>query len=154
MTMQSLRWHPLNPIMQKKLPETAWQWLTYSQSLTTRLQEFTQNRILFCLIQDWTLDEEKWVRKTQWQFEKKCWIEANLFFPESAVNHETKSILQIREKPIGEILFQDAALTRSPFLFYQYDIFWWTRQSVFHFKQQPLTLIETFFPAFFERIMI
>jgi len=140
--------------MRRHLPVMAWHWLTYSKSLTERLQKFTRDRIQFRLVQNWKINNEKiWIRKSEWHFENAVWIKADLLMSDSSVNQNTKQLLNINQKPIGEILFQDPKLKRSDFLFYQHtENLTWSRKSIFHFKQQPIELIETFYPAFFKSL--
>ena len=142
---------------QDHLSTISWDWLSYKPSLTKRLREFTNNQISFHVIhEDWgEIDRAPtWIRKIQWRLDNSCWIEADLLIPKSSINTETKCLLETHERPIGEQLFTEPSLQRSDFDFFQSldkeDI--WIRQSVFHFKQQPLTLKETFFPPFFKAI--
>lgn len=139
------------------LSSQAWDWLSYKPSLTKRLRKFTNNKITFHVCHEGfglSEDQPAWIRKIQWRLDNICWIEADLIIPKSSINPETACLLETHERPIGEQLFQEPSLTRSDFLFYQTDKCsdTWIRESTFHFKQQPLTLKETFFPAFFTAI--
>lgn len=139
------------------LSPIAWGWLSYKSSLTTRLREFTNQAITFHLLHEaWnTVDNQlTWIRQIQWQLHQIGWIDATIFIPKSSINAETKCLLYSHERPIGEQLFQEPSLTRSDFDFFQpvQNSLIWIRESVFQFKQQPLTLRETFLPLFFEAI--
>ncbi len=139
------------------LTATAWGWLSYKPSLTKRLREFTDNKITLHLIhEDWEVidNNPSWIRKIQWRLHNSCWIEANLQIPKTSINAETQCLLNTHKRPIGEQLFTEPSLQRSEFEFFQILNYpnTWIRQSIFHFKQQPLTLKETFFPPFFKAI--
>lgn len=139
------------------LSTNAWAWLSYKPSLTARLREFTNQQISFHLIKEsWELVENipTWVRCIQWRLADNCWIEANLLIPKSSIVAETASLLSSHERPIGEQLFTEPSLTRSNFEFFEVpdQPATWIRKSTFTFKNQPLTLIETFYPCFFEAI--
>lgn len=144
------------------LSSAAWEWLSYKPSLTQKLREFTANQITFKLCYEaWgeTNNQTAWIRKIQWLLKNVCWIEADLIIPETSINSETECLLSTKERPIGELLFQEPSLTRTDFEFFQPADFnkkfpVWIRQSTFYFKQQPLTLQETFFPAFFESVQV
>lgn len=132
----------------------AFDWLSFKPSLTNRLRAFTNNRITFQVISEgWSTDtkEKIWQRKIRWVMDGNCWIEADLTIPHSSINTETQCLLATHERPIGEQLFQEPSLKRSDFLYFKADGFW-IRESVFHYKNQPITLKETFFPAFFNAI--
>ena len=137
----------------QELPKIAWDWLTDKTSLTKRLKQFTQNKINFCLIQDWQLQNTQYSRKIEWRLNSDLWIKANLLLPQKSVNQDTKHLLEINTKPIGEILFEDPSLTRTDFLFHQESDLIWTRESIFYFKEQPITLIETFYSDFFKALI-
>ena len=139
------------------LSPIAWDWLSYKPSLTKRLREFTNNQIKFQVIREhWNLSHHNpiWTREITWQLHTACWIEATLLIPQSSINTETECLLSTNERPIGEQLFQEPSLTRSDFEFFQVTErpSQWIRESVFHFKQQPLTLREAFLPSFFKAI--
>src|SRR3990167_7418496 len=140
--------------IQKKLSENAMQWLMDKSSLTKRLKKATQNKIHFCLIQDWQLENSKYNRMIEWQLEGIRWIQAKSFIPENSINEHTKALFEVNTRPIGEILFDDPNLKRTDFLLCEESDLTWTRRSIFDFKGQPLILIETFYPAFFAGIAL
>ncbi len=139
--------------IQDQMPKNASDWLCDKSSLTKRLKQFTKNKISFCLMQDWRLENLTYSRMIEWRLDNNLWIKANLLLPKKSVNQDTKHLLEINTKPIGEILFEDLNLSRTDFLFHQESDLIWTRESTFCFKKQPIILIETFYPDFFKAII-
>lgn len=147
--------------MLHNLSATAYDWLTSKQSLTTRLREFTNNKIQHHLFyNDWGIapeisrqtlnlsNEKTWIREMEWQYENQTWMHCTVVIPESSMNEE---LFNLKNRSIGEILFEDPTLKRSDYTFYKIgnNV---TRHSIFYFKEKPLLIIEIFFPAFFEVI--
>lgn len=131
------------------LPTNALDWLTCKDSLTKRLRDHTQNNIEFCLLyNDWDADQLCWIREMEWRFEGQTWMHCVVTIPKDSFIDELQ---QVGHRPIGEILFAEPSLTRSDFL-YQERQNHYTRKSTFHFKEKPLDIIETFYPAFFESL--
>src|SRR3989338_64373 len=124
------------------------QWLTDKDSLTARLKQFTQDRIQFhVLYNHWENDD--WVRRIEWRCDQQTWITGLVIIPKKTLHANNNELMQVREKPIGEILFQDKNLTRSEFTFKQLGEKHWQRTSTFYFRENPLCVTETFLPAFF-----
>lgn len=141
-------------------------WLTYPHSLTKKLRTQTHNTISHHLLyDDWgtaddaslTLlnakqDEKTWIRRIEFHHNNTPWISAVVTIPESSITDETIELSHIGKQAIGDILFQDPSLTRSAFSFCKINDLQFTRHSLFHYKQKPLLIIETFFPAFFKEV--
>lgn len=136
----------------KILSPSEYEWLSGKDSLTQKLYQATDYRIRLVVIQEgW--DKADWRRQIEWRLDDKRWISANLFIPASSINADTRCLLAIGNEPIGKILFQDPSTVRQDFEFYQSaSTHCWRREAVILYKQQPLTLTETFYPSFFEYI--
>ncbi|MCX7121404.1 MAG: chorismate lyase [Gammaproteobacteria bacterium] len=156
-----------NPIL-NTLNDIERDWLTSPQSLTKRLREFTHNKITHHLLyDDWGIASDlalaalgithttrTWIRRMEWRCENKTWVPCTVIIPETSITKDTEELKNIKEKSIGDILFQDITLTRSNFTFYKNADGHLARHSVFYFKRQPLLIVENFLPAFFEGLCL
>lgn len=163
--LEDTHWQPMNPALAQHLSETAYSWLTDSSSLTKRLRTFTHNEIEHHLFyDDWGIvdktaygtlridtNQKTWIRRMEWRHKNNIWVACTVIIPESSITDETSELSHIGRRSIGDILFQDPTLKRSEF-FYQQSGKTVSRFSTFYFKQQPIGLIETFLPAFFQAI--
>lgn len=141
-------------------------WLTDPRSLSKRLREHTQNHITFHLFYDsWGMvdnalrallaikqDEKTWIRNIEFRYDDVLWISAVVVIPESSITSDTSELSHVGKQAIGDLLFQDPTLTRGEFSFCEIAQMHFERHSIFHYKQKPLLIVETFFPAFFKRI--
>ena len=151
--------------LENTVSDTAFLWLCSKESLTQRLREFTHNQISHHLFyDDWgiasdqavtsltiTHDTKTWIRKMQWRLGDEIWVACDVVIPASSITSETAILKNIGGNSIGDILFQDPTLQRSDFEFFMSDTTV-TRHSIFYFHEQPLLVIETFLPAFFQAI--
>lgn len=151
--------------LKNTISETALSWLCSKVSLTHRLREFTNDRILHRLFYDnWGVaptqaitslnmnpNTKTWIRKMQWCLGNESWVACDVIIPESSITTKTAILKQIGKNSIGDILFQDPNLQRSDFEFFISDNTV-TRDSIFYFHHQPLLITETFLPAFFQAI--
>lgn len=129
-------------------------WLTNKASLTQRLRTFTQGKISHHLLyNDWEKNDANaaWVRCMEWRYKNHVWVACVVTIPKTSLNTETDMLLHIGENSIGDVLFQDPALTRSDFVFSKIGD-GWKRESIFHYKKQPIWLIENFKLEFFDAI--
>ena len=125
-------------------------WFTDKNSLTKRLREFTHNNIEHHLFfNDWDAKKENWIRDMEWQNHGETWMHCIVTIPRASLIDELKDV---GHRSIGEILFAEPSLRRSDFD-YQEKNGIYSRRSIFHFKEKPFELIETFFPAFFQAIL-
>ena len=156
--------------MQFTLTSTQKEWLTNSDSLTQRLRNLTHHQITHHLFYDhWgaatdTLrtslqlksKTKTWIRQMEWHFHEEIWLACTVVIPETSIQKDTEILRHVGTKSIGDILFQDKTLKRDPFTFQEWQDEkgnpYWTRRSIFYFKQKPLLIEETFFHAFFRKI--
>lgn len=138
----------MNPVLPTLSP-SAQSWLTDSASLTKRLRAFTDNRIEHHLFyNDWDEAKLNWIRRMEWRFENETWVACVVTIPKTSLIAE---LADIGHRSIGDILFQDPTLTRTEFTFQKNDEYY-SRFSTFCFKEKPIDLSETFYPAFFRAI--
>ena len=143
-------------------------WVTNTASLTTRLRQLTHNEIKLELFYDnWgdadtssrealkiNPDEKTWIRHIEWRYNTIAWLSCDVVIPNSSITSETEELKLIGKGSIGDTLFKDKTLQRSDFSFFKTDENTITRHSVLLYKGQPLLVIETFLPAFFEAIRV
>ena len=146
------------------LTPTQRDWLTSPESLTKRLRHFTRNAITHHLFYDnWgdanpleygalAIDPsvKTWIRRMEWRLDNTTWVICSVVIPETSITDETEELKHIKQRSIGDILFQDNTLKRSEFTFIENANNQWTRHSIFYFKKQPLLVVENFQPAFFD----
>ncbi len=112
----------------------------------------TNNKAKHCLLfNDWDETHENWIRRMEWRHQDQVWMYCVVTIPRDSLVDELK---HIGTRSIGDILFQDANLTRTPFAFTKDSDGSYTRTSAFYFKQKPIYITETFMPAFFQWLEI
>lgn len=87
-----------------------------------------------------------WRRHTQLLVDDVVWIEALTCVPLQQLQPAARQLLLLKNRPLGERLFQDPHLQRSPFTV-SYLNGLPTRQSCFKYLNTPIHLLETFQPA-------
>ncbi|MDP1574827.1 MAG: chorismate lyase [Coxiellaceae bacterium] len=131
------------------LSDAALDWFTDKNSLTKRLREFTHNTIEHHLFfNNWDPKKENWIRDMEWKNDDQTWLHCLVIIPKESFIDELQDV---GHRSIGDILFVEPSLSRSDFE-YQEKNAYYSRRSIFHFKEKPFELIETFFPAFFQAI--
>lgn len=159
-----------------------WQRLTHSDSLSQYLRQITANTIQFHLRSaewshpnldeyqalDLTTPEPCWVREIDWCYQDHLWCFGRVVIPQNSLENKNQVLTDIGRRSLGDILFSDPMLTRSPFeicrllphhAYYQAcckkrtanttSKELWARRSIFHFNKKPLLVAETFLPDFF-----
>ncbi len=156
-------------------------WLMHSGSLTQRLRYATQH-----LIEHRLLSEEErtplpqeaavlnipssalaHIREIDWWMGEDCYVAARVVVPQTTIEQTGSLLLALKHRPLGEILFQDPHLLRSPLQFccissqhpYHARVFdylpqgictVWARHSVFYLRGfLPLLVVEIFLPQLF-----
>jgi len=173
--LQFPRW--LNAKEAKALmPEKAWELIGHTGSLTEHLRQVTQHQIQHHLLcanwnhataaerQALSLDETErtWVRRIEWRFQNALWVHARAVFPESTIQVTEATISGLGVQSLGEVIFKDPGLRRSPFTFSMlskdstlYSVTptiidssdsVWARQSILYYKDHPLLITEIFVP--------
>lgn len=174
-------WLPSNRLSKELLPQRHLQYFIDPRSSSKWLREITNNQIEFrlvlaewghanleeCLMLNIIPNTLVWIREVEWVYQDTLWVYARVVIPETSLVKEAKKFTEIGSQSLGDILFTDPCLKRSPFEicrltqnhpYYMYackDINWfpkelWARRSIFHFHNQPLLINEIFTPAFFQ----
>lgn len=135
--------------------------LTEPGSLTQLLREVTQGGIRHRLKQaEWGFAESDeyqklnipsskrvWLRELDWCFNGEPWVFTRTVIPIPS-EAENKHPLQETQQPLGELLFAEPSLERTPFEFFKSEH--WARRSVFHYRGLSLLIMEIFTPAIFD----
>lgn len=158
------------------IPENAWQLLGHRGSLTEYLRNITNNTIQHCLLSaNWghatamerqalnlNSNDRTWVRRIEWRHNKNLWVHARAIFPEETIKATGSSISGLGVQSLGEVIFKDPNLERSPFTFSLLEkespLFplipalahsnetIWARRSTLHFQKHPILITEVFLP--------
>lgn len=140
-------------------------WFSNPDSLTKRLNEYTQNKIRFVLNKQAWLDEQTWCREISWEYGDKIWVLAKTLIPKNTLGELATTLQKNPSRPIGEILFSGQQWKRGPIAIQQIDssddYYQWAktyasdlpaklmkRQSTFFNGEKQLTVVEVFMPAF------
>lgn len=135
--------------------------VTNKESLTQLLYQATHNQIqhhlLFtgwgnahlgeCVSLDISESDKVWIREINWVYNNKAWVHARTLIPEKMMTDACSKLLNCGSQPIGEILFTDPNLLRTPFEFASVNNTL-ARRSIFHFYQCPLLVTEIFTSEF------
>lgn len=90
-----------------------------------------------------TVTQNVWCRCTYLKVDGVVWVQAKTLIPESSLQHtQVAPLQQLGNGALGDVLFADPTLTRSPF-----EVEKNTRSSVFTFHGQPILVRETFLPV-------
>jgi chorismate-pyruvate lyase len=137
--------------------------LTDPHSLTKRLKALAQKKFeVEVLSEGWqfvaksvanvlncSISEYAWQRKVILKVDGEIFVNATSYIPLKTLRNQGRCLLFLGKRPLGELLFQDKGLQRSPFIWS--DALWHdgkltrlTRSSLFYFYHQPLLVSETF----------
>lgn len=112
-----------------------------------------------------SIEKQCLIREICMEGNREPWWFARTVIPEATLNDHGKQLLSLGTMPIGEFLFKQPDLVRTPFDFalikpeqvefqhiHQFGFAdktsLWARRSVFHFDHKQLLLTEVFLPSF------
>ena len=152
------QWFPWQQADAGQLSAQQLDWLSHSHSLTQRLREVTHGGIELTLIHaGYGTDEHgqpAWLRKIHWQYQSEIWVIGDVVIPPASLEGPGAVLLEVGANSIGDTLKTDPNLRRGPIEISQLSENTWARRSSLFFHQQPLTVCETFLPAFFASELI
>lgn len=149
-------------IITPPLHDKSWQLLNYSGSLTALLREISAGKVQHHLQrrewsspQDWEaalldlpLQERVWIREIEWNYAGEVWVRGRVVIPQKTLREPQCQLLkEFGAEPLGELLFTDPNLSRSPFRIEALANGDWLRSSLFYFHQHPVLVTEIFTPA-------
>jgi len=168
-------WKPTKLIQRITPVKSTQQWLTTEGSLTARLRQLCPTLEVVILseklerplaneIQSLGLqsNEHAWVRCVLLRGGGENWIYARTVIPNFSESNAWAHLQQLGNKPLGEVLFQDSTIQRTPFTFARHSLTIWpylslssspkhtpvgyARRSIFTQQHAPLLLTEVFLP--------
>ncbi|HCB12077.1 MAG TPA: chorismate lyase [Gammaproteobacteria bacterium] len=170
-------WHSHRLRSAQSLPAELAQWLFDPGSLTRRLRQCCPDRFqVRVLWQGWSrpsrdeartlclrLDARTWTREVQLVCGDQAWVFARTLIPAATLRGRGRRLTQLGSRPLGEVLFSDPGVQRSPVEiariiagqrlhqcafagFAEPPETIWGRRSVFRIDGQPLLVCEIFLP--------
>ena len=143
-------------------PETFSDWLFDAGSLTERLKMLGGGSFGLTLLEEsWvscvsleprgkfgpiSIEHDFWSRKVCLSCFGKPVVMAHTLVPRHGLVGKLKEILALKEKPLGEYLFQEKGLLRSTFEIINYENELWGRRSLFFLHRKPVLVAEFFLP--------
>jgi chorismate--pyruvate lyase len=143
-------------------PEIIADWLFDAGSLTERLKIFGGKSFGLTLLEEaWvsfdplelrgkfgpvSIGHNFWSRKVCLSCFGKPVVMAHTLVPQHGLVGKLKEILTLKEKPLGEYLFQEKDLLRSTFEIINYENGLWGRRSLFFLHRKPVLVAEFFLP--------
>ena len=137
-------------------------WLTDSGSLTRRLRQLSEDSFSVEVLEEiWivpTKDQLKtlglsenqvkrlWSRRVVLKGMNQPWVVAHTLIPDTAFHSPLQRILELRNQPLGELLFTEPGMQRSPIEICRTQT-GWGRRSIFTLYNQPLLVAEYLLPA-------
>lgn len=184
---QTLHWKPAKLIRRITQNTQLQTWLTLESSLTENLQQICPSLKVLILSEDYATPlsseaqclelashQKAWIRCVVLQCQEHNLIYARTVIPEMDDNNPWHDLQRLGNKPLGEVLFEDNRIQRTPFQFSQQNLKSWpylaphlsqslvtppshhlkgyARRSVFLKHQMPLLLTEVFLPDLLAKI--
>lgn len=155
-------WRLSNRFFCNRITGSLRKWLLYSNSMTVCLQQAcAQTMTVEVLAQGWArthraesrllelpIRQYAYVREVALHGNKEPWMLARTVIPISSLRGKARCLqFELNERPLGELLFRDYTLRRSPFELNAMNEMTWARRSIFTFKGYPILLTEIFLPS-------
>ncbi len=159
-------WREATDILPTAWSEHEKNWLTYSGSLTTQLRHVTDGELEHRLCsekyghatQDEShklgieVDEVVWIREIEWWCRGELAVTARVVIPKKSFVGKGRRLREIGNRSLGDVLFSDPNLKRSPFEISK-STSEWSRRSVFNCYEQPVLIQENFLSPIFNYTM-
>lgn len=179
--LKTSEWVSCDQYFTPPMPHNHWNGLLFQGSFTEHLRKITKNKIEHrlkfagwahpnieeCLPLSINPHNRSWIREIEWVHRHSIWVFARVIIPEETALIQEASLTKIGETSLGQLLFSDPDLIRSPFEICRipYNHIYrqianagndippkelWARRSIFHFHKKPLMVIEVFKPEYFD----
>ncbi len=172
-----LFWKPAGLIRRITPSRKIQSWLSTKESLTVRLRLLCPDLQVIILSEKLELplanesqslnlssNEKAWVRCVVLKGHNANWVYARTVIPNFTDENPWSHLQKLGNKPLGEVLFDDKSIKRTPFTFASQSLDTWpyltaflgadsqnskgyARRSVFTQKEAPLLLTEVFLPG-------
>ena len=140
-------------------------WLIYRGSLTKRLRQTNANILHHIRQEKWETPQREEsqhlallttefarIRETDWCVQETLWVKTRAIIPAKTMQGKGQRLQVLGDLSLGDLLFADPDLQRSPFEFSRITIQeknCWARRSIFFYFEKPLLVNEIFFPTIF-----
>ena len=171
-----LFWKPVKLIQRITPSKNIQHWLTTKGSLTAQLRQLCPELEVVILSEKLERpltneaqslglqnNEQAWIRCVLLKGGKENWVYARTVIPHFSESNPWAHLQELGNKPLGEVIFQDNHIQRTPFTFSRQPLTTWpylhqalalkstkqtgyARRSVFTQQQAPLLLTEVFLP--------
>ncbi|MGJ8690605.1 MAG: chorismate--pyruvate lyase family protein [Gammaproteobacteria bacterium] len=159
-----LRWFSQAQCLPRPMPQLQ-SWLMDPGSLTHRLKAMSHENFNVRVIEEgWyqhcnpsllqcflphVVRQRMWSRKVLLCCADTPWVAAHTLIPVSSMIGPLRQLRSLRDRPLGEVLFQDPQLQRLQLEITQYEDMW-GRRSLFYSQDQPILVAEFFLPSLLE----
>ena len=143
------------------IPQPIQAWLLDQGSLTERLKQQSASQVTVKVHQQQVLTARYadlsntecaiWSRQVQLYNQSSPLIEAHTLVLADDLTHTLAPLCQLGQQPLGEYLFSQPTLQRSPILISQLGDLW-LRKSVFTLHNCPIVVAEMFYPDVFNAL--
>jgi chorismate--pyruvate lyase len=167
------KWRRLSAVLATKIPPHWRSWLSYTDSMTERLQNYCNKVTISVLSQVWQcpfVSERKvlclaeselaLIREVRILCDEEPWLFARTVIPSGTLTATGGKLAKLGTTPIGNFLFAEKTMQRGRFevakvkpgdyFFYRANgdelttKYLWARRSVFYINKQPLLINEVF----------
>ncbi len=146
-------------------PQALLPWLTESQSLSKKLLAYSQSFRVNLLHADWgpvygfekqvMVSQKNFIREVELMINDQTWIYARSIFSQSLIDRTGSDLVSLANKPLGDYLFNQPDLKRSPLHFSQLHLPQQTlsaRHSQFYFANDAVLVTEVFLPVMLQSL--
>ncbi|MFC3701901.1 chorismate--pyruvate lyase family protein [Reinekea marina] len=140
------------------IPDEMGYWLFLPGSLTEALRQRTDN-FSVAVIEETLINStdpslnaahtkekaEYFSRKVALKNHQEIWVMAHTLIPTTSLKQGLAELSTLQERPLGELLFADDTVRKSPTEITHFDTLW-GRRSRYWLREQPLLVTEYFLP--------
>jgi chorismate--pyruvate lyase len=167
-----IRWRHANPALSSQVSDNTLSWLNHKESLTARLKQHCAHFQVELLFEDagqadeheasllaLNLTDNFWTREVYLFGDGQPWVYARSLMPSDHSGEQLKQIKQLKQKPLGEMLFSGNNLTIESRFIAEFPLTntlnpnnradissLWGRRTLFRVNRFPLIISEIFLP--------
>lgn len=164
------KWQNIHCFCYKQVPYEIRRWLSFPGSMTKKMRAISREGVHVNILkhgwgkltpseQDSLQSKQTTVvvREIEMLSGNEVWMVARTAMPPDSLLGKWRRLQRLGTKPLGDLLFKDPQLKRSPFEFQLLrqknglDI--WARRSIFYLTTGPILLTEVFTPLMWERVL-
>jgi len=158
-----LHWRAPKQIPLQQIDPHLLPWLRNPDSFTATMKAASEQNVEIKVIsQRWGLPqhteaiklgiplrENVLIREVEIWGDNKPWVYARTIIPRSTLTGKERRLINLGNKPIGELIFNDPSLERTPFEWVhlkENQKIQWGRRSIFYINKKPLLVTEFLLP--------